>query len=76
MNGERQSKVQRWPYLANQKREDAIFHFTEIERSALQSLDAAKRRGDTAEALRQAELLSHARGGRIELVEARYLGRQ
>ena len=73
MNGER---VGRWPTIANQHREEAIAHFMTIEQTALESLQAAKRRGDMSEAVRQAEGVSQARGGRIELIEARYLGRQ
>lgn len=73
MNGER---VGKWPTIANQKREDAIAHFLTIEQNALSSLEAAKRRQDYQDAVRQAESALHARGGRLELIEARYLGRQ
>ena len=69
-------RVGKWPTIANQKRENALMHLRQIEKIAITSLDAAKRRGDMAEAARQAESAAHARGGLLELTEARYLGRR
>jgi hypothetical protein len=71
-----EARVKKWPYRANEMRENAIARMISIEQAATASLSSAQRRGDAEEIFRLSQILLNAQASKYELELAYHVGRE
>lgn len=66
--------ARKWPYKANEMRENAIARQMEIERQAQEGLESARKRGDVDDILRLGRIIIDAQATKYELQLAYHAG--